>query len=64
MRDDSTGEYCASSQRVMMAVKRSESSAGTPRLWSSSRTFSFVRLATGMLNLSPMYPHSARNISS
>ena len=55
MRADSTGEYCASSHRVMMSVKRCESSDETPRLCSSSRTFSLVRLATGMLNLSSRY---------
>ena len=61
---DAAGEYCASSHLVMMDVKRCDSSADTPRLCSYSRTFSLVRLATGMLNLSPMYPHRARSISS
>ena len=43
---DAAGEYCASSHLVIMDVKRCDSSADTPRLCSSSRTFSLVRLAT------------------
>ena len=54
MRAESTGEYCASSQRPTMAAKRSDSAAATPRRCSSSRTLSFVRLAAGMLKRSLM----------
>ena len=54
MRAPANGEYCASSHCEMISEKLCDNSCETPRLLSSSRTFSFVRLATGMLNLSLM----------